>query len=877
MEFLITLFLIGAVIVLFAQNSSLKGRLRAIEWRLDEDAHGLTVEREPMPTAEPGARDTIPAPPAQPGSWGDVEEAALPEPDAPEPAAEEPAPAMALAADDGMDRIVEEEPGPSETLGALFEKFVAGKLLIWVGGVALMVAGFLLVRYSIEMGLMTPRARMIGAGLFGLILLAAGEYARAGRFKDDPRIAQALVGAGLAILYGTAYGSHVLYGLIGTGTASALMLAVTFLALVQSLRHGAPTAILGLVGGFLTPALVGDENAGAVPLLSYLALLDLTVFLIAWRRGWTWLAAAAVLLSFVWSAYVLTRPPDDALAGGLFIVLLSLAAAIVRPGKGRQMALIQPLAIGIIQLTALVGRFDIGLPGWTLFFALGGASMILAVLRGEYRLAPPLALGFALLLFMSKLLEATSRAPIDLSLVAWVAEGIALLFGVAGLALAIWKRNLYWTLIACAGLAGPLLIARGIWPPWLSLTVWGLLAALAAAGPASLVWVNRARARIEPPADLVLLAAGGTAALLLFSAVWDLVLIDWAPAGWLAVGVAVALASRRLGDLALGIVATLVALAAVVECFWLTPELSRSLAGSLVGEPVLAANLPVSIHVLSLIAIPAALLAAMRLALPPLPLGARRAIGIVAGLFAAAAAYVWFKQAFGLRDQADFVARGMIERTLFNQALFLAGWVLASGRIRLPRIEPDLVHLTGTLLTVLATARLVGFDMLLHNPAFVDQWVGPWPVLNLLLPAFLLSAVWLYAARRGEEDPKLSGPWLAAFLAALLVGVALMVRQGFHGAILTGPERTIAEFYGYSLAGLVVAIGLLVAGIRLPDKALRLAGLVLLTATVFKVFLVDAAELKGILRILSFLGLGIALIGIGRLYGPVLRAERETA
>ena len=64
----------------------------------------------------------------------------------------------------------------------------------------------------------------------------------------------------------------------------------------------------------------------------------------------------------------------------------------------------------------------------------------------------------------------------------------------------------------------------------------------------------------------------------------------------------------------------------------------------------------------------------------------------------------------------------------------------------------------------------------------------------------------------------------------------LLVRQGFHGAILTGPEMPIAEFYGYSLAGLVVAIGLLVAGIRLPDKALRLAGLILLTATIVKVF-----------------------------------------
>ena len=38
---------------------------------------------------------------------------------------------------------------------------------------------------------------------------------------DDPRIAQALVGAGIAVLYAAAYGSHILYGLIGSGAASA--------------------------------------------------------------------------------------------------------------------------------------------------------------------------------------------------------------------------------------------------------------------------------------------------------------------------------------------------------------------------------------------------------------------------------------------------------------------------------------------------------------------------------------------------------------------------------------------------------------------------------------------------------------------------------
>ena len=185
-----------------------------------------------------------------------------------------------------------------------------------------------------------------------------------------------------------------------------------------------------------------------------------------------------------------------------------------------------------------------------------------------------------------------------------------------------------------------------------------------------------------------------------------------------------------------------------------------------------------------------------------------------------------------------------------------------------------MLRIAGTALTAVAAARLIWFDMIVFNPALVRTWVGTLPVVNLILPEYLLSAFWLYRARRRANEATRSGFWLAAFLAALIVGVALMVRQVFHGAILTGSDMPIAEFYGYSLAGLVVSIGLLLAGIRLPDKALRLAGLLLLTAAIAKVFLIDASELEGVLRILSFLGLGVALIGIGRLYGPVLRAER---
>ena len=47
----------------------------------------------------------------------------------------------------------------------------------------------------------------------------------------------------------------------------------------------------------------------------------------------------------------------------------------------------------------------------------------------------------------------------------------------------------------------------------------------------------------------------------------------------------------------------------------------------------------------------------------------------------------------------------------------------------------------------------------------------------------------------------------------------------------------------------------------------------LLTLTTLKVFLLDMAELDGALRPLSFIGLGVVLLGIGRLYQTVLKSD----
>ncbi|MDP8913684.1 MAG: DUF2339 domain-containing protein [Pseudomonadota bacterium] len=433
-------------------------------------------------------------------------------------------------------------PAP-ETLGGLFERLIGGRLLIWIGGIALAAAGIFLIRHSIA--LVPPEARMIAAALFGLALIAAGEYARGGRLlADDPRIGQALVGAGIAILYAATYGSYLLFSLIGSGTASALMLLITAAALALSLRHGPPTALMGLVGGFLTPLLVGDPTAGALPVLATLALLDAAIFAIAWRRGWTWLAAAAVAASFAWTGYFVLEPPRDALAAGIFAAFLGIAASLPRPREGRQLSLMQPAILGLVELAVLVARPDVGISAWLLFGALAAATLPLSMLRPDHRPAPPAALLLALVLIAIK--AAGGEDP----LLPWAALATTLLFA-GGLGAFATREQPLRALTACAALAGPLLIVRQLQPELLGRLQWGGLALLLSLGALGLLWLLRARSRDKAAPGIGSFGAAATAALLLAVAAYDLATRDFVSGAWLAAAMALLLAGVRMPDKAL--------------------------------------------------------------------------------------------------------------------------------------------------------------------------------------------------------------------------------------------------------------------------------------------------------------------------------------
>lgn len=146
------------------------------------------------------------------------------------------------------------------------------------------------------------------------------------------------------------------------------------------------------------------------------------------------------------------------------------------------------------------------------------------------------------------------------------------------------------------------------------------------------------------------------------------------------------------------------------------------------------------------------------------------------------------------------------------------------------------------------------------------QRVPGWPVLNTLAPAYLLPGLLLVAGAvrlRGLWRPlrwSFAGVGLA--LAALWAGLA--IHHAWRGAETMGLENGVTqpELYSYTVALLLCGAGLFYQALARRSDRLRRAGVALIGLAVAKVFLIDISGLTGLVRVFSFLLLGLSLAGL---------------
>ena len=215
----------------------------------------------------------------------------------------------------------------------------------------------------------------------------------------------------------------------------------------------------------------------------------------------------------------------------------------------------------------------------------------------------------------------------------------------------------------------------------------------------------------------------------------------------------------------------------------------------------------------------------------------------------------------------DFVVTGISQRLIWEVLLVGCGWFAMTRGL----------PATARPLMVAGTAHALFYGLLLHNPLWSIQAVGGWPLLNLLIPLFLLP--WLGLSRMPVLFAKRAAPLdrIVQVVTMLLVaGFAwATLRQLFHGTMLAEPGVTEAENILRSILLLALALGFLLWGIRTKRHSWRIASLVLMIGAAGKVFLFDASGLEGLARIGSFVALGFSLIGIGWLYSRQLAPDRD--
>jgi len=202
-----------------------------------------------------------------------------------------------------------------------WENLIGVKLFSGIAGVALVLAAVFFLRYSIEHGWLQPPVRVAIGIVVAIALLGICELRAAQRY---PVTANALDAAAIAILFATFYASHALWQLIPAAVAFALLAVVTALAVLLSIRRGSMfIAVLGLLGGFATPALLSTGENRPIPLFAYLMLLNIGLAWVAYRQTWpvlTWLTLIlTTLYQWGWVMQFL-RANSLSLAMGVFLI-----------------------------------------------------------------------------------------------------------------------------------------------------------------------------------------------------------------------------------------------------------------------------------------------------------------------------------------------------------------------------------------------------------------------------------------------------------------------------------------------------------------------------------------------------------------------------
>ncbi|MBB5212765.1 DUF2339 domain-containing protein [Microbulbifer hydrolyticus] len=759
---------------------------------------------------------------------------------------------------------------------ALFWTRLQENWMVWLGGACVALAGVFLARYGIEQGLLGPKVRVAMGLVTAVALYVASEVLRRKTGSSHPTFA-ALAGGGAITAFAAVLSAVHLYHLMAPGLAFGLLAVVAMITMWLARLHGPVLAAIGMLGAYSVPAMVSTGSGNVLGAMIYALIISVSVLFLLRHvyRAWLWLGLLAgalawwlislvghqaddwrgvylavlayLLLAVVPGNWSLTKPEDISGEGrgnspagkiaplivpSLLVLVAAQCLSILR--EGFQPAVIwawSPLAI--VVLVAARQRASLALVPWTL--VVGQLVAWLAVRLDHWgeqnvRLIPLPAEqqgSFLLYLLVTAALFAgfalfNYRRGLARYWWASLAVMAPLLTLLTGYVLAGDYLPVYWWCLYAAvfGAVCMYLGSRGALHQWhKGMVVWLFIAAHFAYSLAVCLWLEQASLTLALALQAVSLA-------------WIVRRFEVPALGWLLKAVLLLVVVRLTLNPWLLTYSddshwSLWTYGGSALCAWVAARiLSRAVNHSY--QPLAVWAEAVALHLLVLA--------------------------------------LWAECRYWLYGGNAFAAEFSFTEAVINMWLFT---MLGLVYYRKSRVSDSFSRWYDGYSRLLVVAGLGNYLAILFATATSAPWawhaIGERPVFNMLVPAFagaaLLAAVvsrfYLPGVRR-----------LAALIAAVaaFVWVSLEVRHLWQGSIRLDTPAETGELYTYSAVWLALAVAGILLGSWRGWRSCYQGGMAVLALVIVKLFLVDMSGLEGLLRVASFMGMGLALLGIAYLH-----------
>ncbi len=197
-----------------------------------------------------------------------------------------------------------------------------------VGIVAILLGVVFFLKYAFDNDWIGPVGQVSLGIIFGMALLGAGEYFR----TKYAKYSQIITGGGLGVLYLSIWAAFGVFHLVDGYSLLFGMSLVTLSATLLAVRYSAiAVAVIGVVGGFMTPTLLSSGFDNQILLLTYVVILNLGVLFVALFKNWRILN----ILSFAGTYFVFTiwygsyYDPSKFLITLLFLTILFVIFSLV--------------------------------------------------------------------------------------------------------------------------------------------------------------------------------------------------------------------------------------------------------------------------------------------------------------------------------------------------------------------------------------------------------------------------------------------------------------------------------------------------------------------------------------------------------------------